>query len=85
MSERRGKVDRTSAGLRDALFDAMEQLQNGEIEANEAKAMASLAREICNTVQLELNVQRARMEFPSDAKVLVPAPLPLGVSRSAKE
>lgn len=78
MSQRRAKIERTSAGLRDALFDTMENLLNGEIEANEAKAMAVVAREIVNTVRLEVDVQKLRAEYPADTKILVPSPLPLG-------
>jgi hypothetical protein len=72
------KIERTSAGLREALFDAMEKLRQGDIEAGDAKAFASLAREVCHTVSLEIEVQKLRAQYPSDAKLVVPRPLPLG-------
>lgn len=75
------KIERTSAGLRDALFDAIENLREGNIEAQDGKAIASLAAQICHTVELEMAVVRMRQEFPSDAKVIVPAPIPLGVEK----
>lgn len=78
MSVERKKIDRTSAGLREALFTSMEQLRAGDIEAMDAKAMASLAREIVNTVRLEIEVQRLRLEYPDDAKMIIPTPLKLG-------
>ena len=71
-------VIRTSAGLRDALFDALDALRNGEIEPAEAKATATVAAQIVNTVQLELDVHKMRREYPSDAKVVLPVPLELG-------
>jgi hypothetical protein len=52
------KVARTSAGLRDALFQAIEDLREGAIEANEGKAIAALAREVCSTVRLEMDAAR---------------------------
>lgn len=73
-------VVRTSAGLRDALFDALDSLRNGEIEPQEAKATATVAAQIVNTVQLELDVHKMRREYPSDAKVMLPVPLDLGVA-----
>lgn len=72
------KIDRTSAGLREALFTSMDQLKVGDIEAGDAKAMAALAREIVNTVRLEIEVQKLRLEYPADAKMIVPTPLKLG-------
>lgn len=73
-------IERTSAGLRDALFEAMDNLRNGEIEPMEAKALSSLAKEICQTVKLEIDVQKLRAMYPSEAKLIVPKPLPLGSS-----
>jgi len=72
------KIERTSAGLREALFDAIENLREGNIEANDAKAIAALSSQICNTVQLEMEVAKLRLQYPSDAKMIVPSPLSLG-------
>lgn len=77
MSVEPKKIERTSAGLRDALFATMEQLRSGDIEAGDAKAMAIVAREIVHTVELEMAVAKLRLEYPADAKMLVPAPLKL--------
>lgn len=72
------KIERTSAGLRDALFQAIEDLREGSIEAAEGKAIASLAKEICSTVQLEMQVAKLRTEYPADTKLVIPSPLKLG-------
>lgn len=78
------KITQTSAGLRDALFDAMEKLRDGDMVPDDAKAMALLAKEITNTVRLEIEVAKLRNNYPSDAKTLIPAPLPLGQSASSQ-
>lgn len=74
----KASIKRTSAGLRDALFDAIEKVRDGDMPAEDAKAISGLAGQICNTVQLELAVAKLRTEYPADAKLIVPAPLPLG-------
>lgn len=73
------KIVRTSAGLRDALFDAIEKLGTGDLDGAQAQAMATLAKQICNTVHLEIEVAKLRTEYPSDTPILVPSPLKLGV------
>lgn len=74
------KIARTSAGLRDALFDAMERLRDGDMPPEDAKALAALSHQICSTVSLEIEVAKLRNEYPADAKLIVPSPLPLGIS-----
>lgn len=69
-------VDRTSAGLRDALFDAIDGLRAGTLPPDEATALAKLSREICATVKLEIDVHRLKTEH-KDEKFLQPAPLAL--------
>lgn len=79
------KIERTSAGLRDALFDAMERVRDGDMMAEDAKAISGLASQICNTVQLEIEVAKLRTEYPADAKLILPAPLPLGSPEEPKK
>lgn len=71
-------INRTSAGLRDALFDAIEKVRDGDMIAEDAKAISGLAAQICNTVQLEISVAKLRTEYPADSKLVLPSPLPLG-------
>ena len=71
-------IKRTSAGLRDALFDAIEKVRDGDMMAEDAKAISGLAAQICNTVQLEISVAKLRTEYPADTKMILPAGLPLG-------
>lgn len=71
-------IQRTSAGLRDALFDTIERVRSGDMMAEDAKAIAGLSQQICNTVSLEIAVAKLRTEYPADAKLMVPSALPLG-------
>ena len=77
-------MKRTSAGLRDLLFNAIESVKNGDMDFQDAAAIAKLARGICETVHLEIEVAKLRMEYPSDAKLIVPSPLQLGDSNADK-
>lgn len=79
MAETGKKIARTSAGLRDSLFDALERVRDGEMMAEDAKAISMLAGQICNTVNLEIQVAKLRTEYPADAKLIVPSPLQLGI------
>lgn len=79
------KIVRTSAGLRDALFDVIESVRNGEVDATQAKAVAFLAKEICSTVHLEIEVAKLRTEYPADIKLTLPGTLRLGEPESVDE
>ena len=72
-------ITRTSAGLRDALFDAMERLRNGDMLAEDAMAMSKLASQVCSTVKLEIDVAKLRAQYPSDTKLVLPNSLALGL------
>lgn len=51
-------VSRTSAGLRDAIFDELEALRRGESNPTRANAVAKLAGSVVETVRMELEVQK---------------------------
>jgi len=51
-------VNRTSAGLRDAIFDEIDAIRNGTSNPTRANAVAKLATGIVETVRMELEVQR---------------------------
>lgn len=63
-------VVRTSAGLRDALFDALDGLRNGSTSAASANAVAKLADQVVQTVHMELAIQK----HAGNAKVTETAP-----------
>ncbi len=51
-------VSRSSAGLRDAIFDEIDAIRGGESNPTRANAVAKLAAGIVETVRMELEVQR---------------------------
>lgn len=51
-------VNRTSAGLRDAIFDELDAIRNGASNPTRANAVAKLAGSIVETVRMEIEVQR---------------------------
>ena len=51
-------IARTSAGLRDALFDELDGLRDGSTNPGKANAVAKLADQIVNTVRMEMDVER---------------------------
>jgi hypothetical protein len=51
-------IERTSAGLRDAIFDEIDAVRNGTSNPTRANAIAKLATGIVETVRMEIEVQR---------------------------
>lgn len=48
------KTDRTTAGLRDALFDALDDLNSGKRSPTDILAVCRVAAEIINSVGIEI-------------------------------
>lgn len=76
-------VARSSAGLRDAIFDEIDAIRNGTGNPTRANAVAKLAAGIVETVRMELEVQRFAMAAankpqPAIEASSLPKPLPLG-------
>jgi len=59
------KVERTAAGLRDAMFDELDKLRVGESNPQMAQAVSKLACQIINSVKAEI-------EFNSHVRSLKP-------------
>lgn len=51
-------VKRTSKGLRDALFDELTALRNGESNPTQANAVAKIAGSVVETVKMEIEAQK---------------------------
>lgn len=51
-------MKRTTQGLRDILFDEIEELRSGKGEAAKSMAVANLAKQIINTAKVELDFIR---------------------------
>lgn len=76
-------ITRTSAGLRDAIFDEIDSIRNGTSNPTRANAVAKLATGIVETVRMELEVQRHLRGHAGDPAIGASAPslggpLPLG-------
>lgn len=77
-------IVRTSAGLRDAIFDEIDAIRAGASNPTRANAVAKLATGIVETVRMEIEVQRHLRQHaaPKVASNEIPAalgvPLPLG-------
>lgn len=70
-------VIRTSAGLRDALFDTLDNLRTGKISPTSANATAKIAAAIVSTVEMELEVHRIMNRIPNgNAQALLEHSLP---------
>ena len=70
---------RTSAGLRDALFDELDGLRSGTSNPAKANAVAKLAGQVIDTVKMELDVQKHLAKIPKGS---APAQLPEPVQLS---
>lgn len=57
-SKKRNGVARTSQGLRDILFDEIEELKSGDGDPQKSLAIANLAKQIVNTAKVELDFHR---------------------------
>ena len=76
------KTVRTSAGLRDALFDELDSLKNGVSNPAKANAVAKVADQIISTVKMELNVQKHIAKYkPAGLTPQLGAPVDLGSSK----
>lgn len=77
-------VIRTSAGLRDAIFDELDAIRAGSSNPTRANAVAKLATSIVETVHMEIEVQRHLTQHPAVSEVvakstsLLGSPMPLG-------
>jgi hypothetical protein len=76
-------IQRTSAGLRDAIFDEIDSVRNGTSNPTRANAIAKLATGIVETVRMEIEVQRHLKQHAGNAPTNVQAadmgvPLQLG-------
>lgn len=71
-------LQRTSTGLREALFDQIERIRDGKGDIQEARTVATLAHAICNTVKMEIEVAKLRTDYPADTPLAIPSTLQLG-------
>jgi len=76
-------VVRTSAGLRDALFDALDGLRSGQTSAATANAVAKLADQVVQTVHMELAVQKHASTAKATQNIAPALPAPVALGQAA--
>ena len=73
------KTVRTSAGLRDCLFDELDSLRAGNSNPAKANAVAKLSDQVIATVKMELDVQKHIAKYkPAGLSPQLGAPVELG-------
>ena len=74
------RYERSTSGLRDMLFDTIDDVRAGRIKASEASQIASVAKTIVMTADLELRVQRQAKDMggETDAIRMLPPVVVLG-------
>jgi hypothetical protein len=76
------KMDRTMAGLRDALLDEWDALRAGKGDVQRASAVATLARQVLASVKIEVHFAKQTASLkPGDKLPQIGAPLALGRPR----
>lgn len=65
------RVTRTSAGLRDALFEELDSLRNGFTHPLHANAIARMSNAILNTVRAEISYSSHLKEIAGDTPATV--------------
>jgi D-arabinose 1-dehydrogenase-like Zn-dependent alcohol dehydrogenase len=68
----RTKVTRSTAGMRDVLFDTMERFLNGEVDANHVGAINKSVHTICQTVAMDLAAQKMLSDMKKSGELVPP-------------
>jgi hypothetical protein len=72
------KVKRTSQGLRDILFDELEELRSGDGDPSKAMAVANLAKQIINVAKVEMDFHRTVQQHMEQGSQLKMGSMELG-------
>lgn len=74
----KNKPARTTQGLRDILFEEIEELRSGNGDPTKSLAVANLAKQIVNTAKVELDFHRTLQQFSETGKSVEMGTLRLG-------
>lgn len=72
------KNHRTTQGLRDALFDELEELRGPDGKPEKSMAVANIAKQIINTAKVELDFQRLIVQAANEGTPITLGDLRLG-------
>ena len=67
-TEKIKRIERSPAGLADAMFDAIDKLNEGIFSAEEARAMAITGRTITGIARLELDAKKFQEQIGKKAQ-----------------
>lgn len=76
------KSTRSISGLRETLFETLDELRGGTMEPTKAKAVMYVAQVILNTVQVQMQVER--LQSRSELQMLPDVPLNVRSPRLGK-
>ena len=76
---------RTTQGLRDLLFDEIEELRTGKGEPRKSQAVANLARQIIGTAKIEIDFIRTIAIAESSGKKVSLGHIALGSERQERQ
>ena len=79
------KAKRTTHGLRDILFDELEELRSGEGDPSKAMAVANLARQIIGVANLEIRFHEMRIKATETAQQIDMGTMQLGTPVASVE
>ena len=84
---KRQRIERSAVGLREALFDQLEKLDNSEITTQEATSFSKLAAEIIRCTEMQLRFEKMRLEsqVPSNLPEMNLGESPLKTLSSGKK
>jgi hypothetical protein len=72
------RTSRTSQGLRDILFDEIDEMRSGEGDPTRALAIANIAKQILNTARVELDFHRVMKAAETEGEPITLGNLKLG-------
>lgn len=84
MSEAK-KIQRTMAGLRETLFETLEDLRAGKVDAKDANAIVGVSTAILKCVSVQLDFERAKNDEKAPNRLpSMPLDAPLALMNGAE-
>lgn len=78
LQPRGDKIERTGSGLREAIFDQMERLRDGEAESTDARAFAALANALIKSVEVQIAYEKLKITGGKLPELEMTKPLQIG-------
>ena len=75
--------NKTTADLRESLFDTMEKVKTKEIDPKQAAQVANVAKTIIDSARLELDHSKVLSKLDKDDQKIVTGPILLTVDKNS--